>query len=380
MTEPALTGPSAAELGPAAGLAGRFPLTPNPEPASESRHREVMAKLAFGVDFTDHMARATWSEERGWHGHRTEAYGPLTLDPAAAVLHYGQEVFEGLKAYRHADGSVWTFRPGFNASRLRASARRLALPELPDEDFVASLASLVAADERWVPSDAGSSLYLRPFMYASESFLGVRPAKEVEYLLIASPVGPYFPDGFQPVSIWVTDRYSRAALGGLGAAKTGGNYAASLLPQQEAAAKGFAQVCFLDAATSTALEELGGMNVFVVDADGSLRTPAITGTILEGGTRSAILDLLRSSGRTVSEGTILLEDLRAQIASGQVTEVFACGTAAVITPIGRLAGEGWDAVVGDGEPGPVTTGLYQELTDVQYGRRPDTRDWMYQLA
>ncbi|GAA4429717.1 branched-chain amino acid aminotransferase [Georgenia halophila] len=374
-----LTGPSAAELPAARDLAPRFPLTVNPSPADEETYRAVMDRLSFGVDFTDHMARATWTVDAGWQGHRVEAYAPLTLSPAAAVLHYAQEVFEGLKAYRHADGSVWTFRPGFNAARMNTSANRLALPELPEEDFVASLAALVAADDRWVPSTPGSSLYLRPFMFATEAFLGVRSAHEVEYLAIASPVGPYFVEGFQPVGIWVSEDHHRAGAGGMGAAKTGGNYAASLLPQQQAAEKGFAQVCFLDAATNTYLEELGGMNVVIVDADGTVRTPSLTGTILQGGTRGAILELLRGAGREVREETIYLEELRRQIRSGQVAEMFACGTAAVITPIGRLAGADWDVVVADGDPGPVTRELYTELTDIQYGLRPDTHDWMYRL-
>jgi branched-chain amino acid aminotransferase len=254
------------------------------------------------------------------------------------------------------------------------------MPELPEEDFVASLAALAAADARWVPSVPGSSLYLRPFMIATEPFLGVRSAHELEYLLIASPVGPYFAHGFEPVAIWVAQDFHRVGPGGMGAAKTGGNYAASLLPQQEAYEKGFEQVCFLDAATGTHLEELGGMNVFVVDSDGTVRTPALTGTILEGGTRAAILQLLRDAGRTVREETIELVPLLEQIRSGEVVETFACGTAAVITPIGRLAGEGFDVTVADGRPGAVTTELYTTLTDIQYGRRADPHSWMYRLA
>ncbi|WP_127131315.1 branched-chain amino acid aminotransferase [Georgenia sp. SYP-B2076] len=375
-----LSGLSAAELRGAGELAARFPLTPNAEPATAASHAEIMGDLTFGVAHTDHMVRAAWTPQEGWHGHRTEAYGPLTLSPAAAVLHYGQEIFEGLKAYRHADGSVWTFRPGFNAARFAASARRLAMPPLPEEDFVGSLAALVAADERWVPDAEGSSLYLRPLMIATEPFLGVRAAHQMEYLVIASPVGPYFAHGFEPVSIWVAQDYHRVGPGGLGAAKTGGNYAASLLPQQDAYDKGFEQVCFLDAATSTQLEELGGMNVFVVDADGTVRTPALTGTILEGGTRSSILQLLRDAGRTVREETIVLSELLDQIRSGEVAETFACGTAAVITPIGRLAGEGFDVTVADGRPGPVTTELYTALTDIQLGRRADPHDWMYRIV
>lgn len=366
-------------LPPAADLAGRFPLTRNPAERTPEQRAELLRDLRFGVQFTDHMARATWTHDRGWRGHRVEAFGPLQLSPAAAVLHYGQEVFEGLKAYRHDDGSVWTFRPGFNAARLQVSARRLALPELPAEDFVGSLAALVQADAGWVPAAEGASLYLRPFMVAAEPFIGVRAANEVEYLVIASPVGPYFVNGFEPVAIWVPKGYHRAGPGGTGAAKTGGNYAASLLPQREAAGKGFEQVCFLDARTETHLEELGGMNVFVVDADGAVRTPALTGTILEGGTRDSIVRLLQRAGREVREEAIALADLLEGIRSGAVAEVFACGTAAVVTPVGRLAGDDFDVTVGDGTPGRTTRELYEELTAIQYGRAADPFGWMYRL-
>ncbi len=297
-----------------------------------------MDNLKFGVAFSDYMARATWTPEGGWQNLRVEPYGPLSLDPAASVFHYGQEIFEGLKAYHHDDGSIWTFRPGFNGARLNSSARRLALPELPEEDFVGSLAALVAADQRWVPTVKGSSLYLRPFMISTEPFLGVRAGHVIEYLVIASPVGPYFKGGFHPVDIWVDRDYHRSGPGGMGAAKTGGNYAASLLPQVNAGKKGFSQVCFLDAKTKTAIDELGGMNLFVVNANGTVRTPALTGNILEGGTRAAILQLLVDENKPVREDHIVLSELLEQIGSGQVSEVFACGTAAVITPIG-----GWRA-------------------------------------
>jgi branched-chain amino acid aminotransferase len=353
-------------------------LTTTPRPAAE--RQQLLEQPAFGTVFTDHMVRAVWTADGGWADRRVEPYGPLLLDPAAAVLHYGQEIFEGLKAYRHADGSVWTFRPWANAARFAASARRLALPELPAEDFLGSIEALVAVDREWVPGADETSLYLRPVMIASEAFLGVRPARSVDYLLIASPVGPYFAGGVKPVSIWVSQEYHRAGPGGTGAAKCGGNYAASLLPQQEAYERGCEQVCFLDAETRTTLEELGGMNVFVVYADGHVATPALTGTILEGVTRSSILTLLREDGREVVEGAIRLDDLRAGLASGEVAEVFACGTAAVVTPIGRLAGADFDLTVADGATGPVTASVRQRLTDIQYGRAEDTHGWMYRLA
>lgn len=358
-------------------IAGRFPLHRNPAPADDVRFAEVMDELTFGRAFTDHMAHMRWTSAKGWHDRGVIPYGPLELTPGTAVLHYSQSVFEGIKAYRHDDGTVWTFRPGFNAARINHSAHRLALPAVAHEDFVASLVDLVRADERWVPGRPGSSLYLRPFMFASEEFLGVHPADEIEYYVIASPSGPYFAGGFEPVSIWVVTGYHRAGPGGTGTAKAGGNYAASLLPQQEAGERGFSQVCFLDTYEEKYLEELGGMNLFVVQADGTVRTPALTGVILEGGTRSAILRLLRDQGVEVHEEPIALADVVSGVRDGSVTEVFACGTAAVVTPIGRLAGEGFDVSI---PVGPVTRKAYQDLTDIQRGHVPDPYGWTYRIV
>ena len=341
---------------------------------------EALAAPKFGTVFTDHMARVTWTSETGWGNHRVEKYGPLLLDPASAVLHYGQEIFEGLKAYRHADGSIWTFRPEANAQRFQQSARRLALPELPVSDFIGAIAALVRTDVEWVPSGDEASLYLRPFMYASEAFLGVRPTLEAEFLVIASPVGPYFSGGVKPVSIWVAEDYHRAGAGGTGAAKCGGNYAASLLPQMHAYEQGCDQVCFLDASTNTAIEELGGMNVFFVRADGTVETPELSGSILEGVTRSSILQLLADRGHPIVERRILLTEVQEGLRDGSITEVFACGTAAVVTPIGRLAGETFDLTIADGGPGKVTMAVREELTDIQNGRRPDRHGWLVRLA
>src|SRR5690606_24648779 len=352
-------------------LVALFDVRPTDSPTPPAEREAAIAAPKFGTVFTDHMARISWNSTDGWVDRRIEKYGPLLLDPATAVLHYAQEIFEGMKAYRHADGSIWTFRPHANAARMAASARRLALPELPVEDFLGSVEALVRTDEAWVPSGEETSLYLRPFMYASETFLGVRPAREVEYLVIASPVGPYFAAGLKPVSIWVSRDYHRAGPGGTGEAKCGGNYAASLLPQQQAFEKGCEQVCFLDATTNTYLEELGGMNVMVVGADGVVSTPPLTGSILEGVTRSSILTLLRESGRQVQERQIPLAELRAGLEDGSVAEVFACGTAAVVTPIGRLASDDFDLTVGDGGIGEVTASIRAQLTDIQYGRAED---------
>ncbi|MGO1402503.1 MAG: branched-chain amino acid aminotransferase [Flaviflexus sp.] len=358
-------------------VAGAWDLHPKKHPATREQREAIFNRLSFGVDYTDHMAHAVYDEGKGWHSKVIEPYGPLTLDPAAAVFHYGQEIFEGLKAYRHDDGSIWSFRPGYNAARLNASARRLAIPELPVEDFLASIVGLVRADADWVPSVPGSSLYLRPFIIATEPFLGVRSARRLDYLCIASPSGPYFVNGFQPISVWVSPDYHRAGPGGTGAAKCGGNYASSLVPKLAAHEEGFDEVCFLDAATNTNVDELGGMNVFVVYEDGSVSTPVLTGNILEGGTRGAILQILRDRGTVVREETIPLQSLIADIESGKVAEVFACGTAAVVTPIGRIAGEGFDVSVTGGD---VTKSIYDQVTSIQLGHAPDPYNWTYQLS
>jgi branched-chain amino acid aminotransferase len=365
------------------GPPGQAPLeftsTLNPAPASAERRAQIHAQPGFGKFFTDHMVSIDWSQEGGWHDAGLIPYGPIQLDPAAAVLHYAQEIFEGLKAYRHPDGSVWAFRPEANAARLARSARRLALPELSEQDFLASIDLLVRTDQEWVPSHQSgeSSLYLRPFMYASETFLGVRPSKQVRYLLIASPVGPYFSGGVKPVSIWLSSTYTRAAAGGTGAAKCGGNYAAGLAAQLEAEAHGCEQVCFLDAAEHKWVEELGGMNIYFVRKDGTLVTPTVSGTILEGITRSSILTLAGELGLKVQERPISIDEWREGVASGDITEAFACGTAAVITPLGRLVWEGGELEVPTGE---VAMRIRQTLLDVQYGRAEDTHGWMRQLV
>ena len=357
------------------------------DPTPPARREEIMAAPGFGKFFSDYMLTATWTPEAGWHAGRIEAYGPIPMDPASAVLHYAQEIFEGLKAYRHPDGSVWAFRPEANAARLQRSARRLALPELPVEDFVSAVAELVATDVDWVPSGHEQSLYLRPFKFASEAFLGARPANEVKFVVIASPVGAYFSGGIKPVSIWLSENYTRAAIGGMGAAKTGGNYAASLAAQLEAGEHGCDQVVFLDAVERRWLEELGGMNVYFVYRDGRLVTPELTGTILEGVTRDSIIALAGEQGLRVEERRVGIDEWRDGVASGEITEVFACGTAAVVTPVGRLVWDGGEAVTpvagadGDGDQiGPVAGRIRSALLDVQYGRAEDTHGWMRRLA
>ncbi len=368
---------------PDPAFAGRpFLVEPNPNPADEQRRAQILADPGFGMNFTDHMVRSTWTKADGWGQAALTAYGPLRLDPAAAVLHYAQEIFEGLKAYRHADGSVWSFRPEANAARMQRSARRLALPQLPTEDFLATLQMLVAADVSWVPESAPGqerSLYLRPFMFASESFLGVRPAHTIEFLLIASPVGSYFTGGVRPVSIWLSSNYTRAARGGTGEAKCGGNYAASLAPMIEAGEHGCDQVCFLDAAENRWIEELGGMNLYFVTRDGRLITPEL-GTILEGVTRGSILTLAKELGLEVAERRIGIEEWREGAASGEITEVFACGTAAVITPVGRLVWDGGEVATPAGGEDSMAMRLRRTLVDIQYGRAVDTHGWLRRLV
>src|SRR4051812_1620517 len=353
-------------------------VTAHPSPTSPERRSEILADPGFGLHFTDHMYVAEWTPDAGWHDARIQPYGPFSVDPATSVLHYAQEIFEGTKAYRHADGSVWSFRPDANAARFQRSAVRLALPQLPIDDFVASLSALVRADADWVPSGEGQSLYLRPFMFASEVFLGVRPSKHVTYAVIASPAGPYFSGGGRPVSMWLSEEYTRAAPGGTGAAKCGGNYAASLIAQQEAIENGCDQVVFLDAREQQAIEELGGMNVFLVYDNGTLVTPEINGSILEGVTRSSLLALAVELGYKVDERKVTIDEWRAGVADGDITEVFACGTAAVITPVGTLRWRGGEVSTGP-DAGPLTMKLRERLLDIQYGRVADTHGWMQQL-
>jgi len=352
-------------------------LTSNPVP--DERLAEILAEPGFGTFFTDHMFVAEWTPEQGWHQARIEPYGPISLDPATAVLHYAQETFEGMKAYRHADGSIWSFRPEQNAARMVRSSQRLAFPELPIEDFVAAVDELVKVDQRWVPTATEGdekSLYVRPFMFASETFLGVRAAQHVTFMVIASPAGAYFKGGIKPVRLWLSEDYTRAGRGGMGAAKTGGNYASSLAPQAEAYAKGCDQVVFLDASEGKYIEELGGMNIFFVYADGRLVTPE-TGTILEGITRASILELAAKRGLKIEERRVAIEEWKQGVASGEITEVFACGTAAVVTPVGELV---WDGGSVATEAGPVTMELRKTLVDLQFGRAEDAFNWMHQIV
>ena len=357
-----------------------FTTTPSRAAKADAEREAILADPGFGKHFTDHMATISWSVDEGWHDARVVPYGPLQLDPAAAVLHSAQEIFEGLKVYRHADGSIWAFRPEANARRMQRSAERLALPQLPEAAFGEAVKRLVEVDAAWVPSAPETSLYVRPFMIASEAFLGVRAAHGVDFHVIASPAGAYFPGGVRPVSIWLSQDYTRAGRGGMGAAKTGGNYAASLLPQAEADEQGCQQVVFLDAEERRYVEELGGMNVFFVYGDGRVVTPSLSGTILEGITRESVIRLAKERGHTVEERRVPVDEWRDGVSSGEITEVFACGTAAVITPIGVLKARDFEVGSLDAPAGALTMSLREELTDIQYGRREDHHDWMVRLV
>lgn len=363
-------------------------LKPSAQPLPSAERAARLADPGFGRIFTDHMVTIRWTAGRGWHDAQLEPYGPLQIDPANMTLHYGQSIFEGLKAYHQRNGGVATFRPYDNARRFRASARRLAMPELPDETFVAAVEALVRQDRDWVPTEPEQSLYLRPFMFATENGLGVRPASEYLFMLIASPAGAYFERGVQPVSVWLSKEYVRAAPGGTGEAKCAGNYAASLVAQAQAVQRGCDQVVWLDAAERRWIEEMGGMNLYFVHGSGEpgtadaprIVTPGLTGSLLAGITRDSLLTLAADLGYRVEEGRISVEDWRRGNEDGSLTEVFACGTAAVITPVGSVRSADADWTVGDGSPGEVTMRLRRLLLDIQTGAAEDVHGWMVPLG
>jgi branched-chain amino acid aminotransferase len=359
-----------------------FDLKPGKALKSASERNAILkGNLGFGRLFTEHMVTIRYAGG-AWQRGELVPYGPLTLDPAASVLHYGQSIFEGFKAYRQPDGSIATFRPEANGKRFAASARRLAMPELPVELFVGAADTLLAQERDWVPSGAGESLYLRPLMIATEAALGVKPAKEYLFLLFGSPSGDYFPQGVKPISLWLCTDYVRAAPGGTGEAKCAGNYAASLVAQQKAIDEGCVQVIWLDAVERKWVEEMGGMNLFFVyktPTGHKLLTPKLTGTLLAGVTRDSLLKLAGDLGYAVEERMFSVQDWEQGLKDGSLVEVFACGTAAVITPVGEVKFDGGKWLINDGEFGPHARKLRESLLAIQYGSSPDTHGWMHRV-
>jgi branched-chain amino acid aminotransferase len=362
-----------------------FDIRPSDHPVPAAEREAMLEAPGFGQLFTDHMITLRWSAERGWHDGRLEPYGPFTLDPATSVFHYSQEFFEGLKAYRQDNGAITMFRPDANAARFNLSAHRMAMPELPEETFIRALELLVTQDRDWVPAGEGNSLYLRPFMIATQRGLGVNhPSNEYLFCVIASPAASYFSGGVQPVTVWLSQDYTRAAPGGTGGVKTGGNYAAAFLAQQQAVDRGCDQVVWLDAAEHRWVEEMGGMNLFFVRGSAQSQpwivTPPLTGTLLPGITRDSLLKLAPDLGIKAVEERITIDQWQAECTAGELTEVFACGTAAVITPVGRVKGESVEWTIADGNPGAVTMRLRDELIGIQYGHRPDPFNWIHKVC
>jgi branched-chain amino acid aminotransferase len=352
-------------------------LNPNPNPVSDTERDEKVAAGGFGKYYTDNMVTIDWSEADGWSDAQLHAYGPITLDPATAVFHYGQEIFEGMKAYSQPDGSISLFRPDANALRFARSAARLALPELSVEEFIETITTLVKQDRKWVPMKVGESLYIRPFMFATEVGLGVRPSNRAKYVLIATPAGAYF-NAANAVTVWISTEYVRAAIGGTGEAKCGGNYAASLVAQKQAATKGCDQVVWLDAVERKWVEEMGGMNLYFVKGSGkgaTVITPKLTGTLLPGITRDSILTVAKDLGYKVEEVMLSIDDWRDGVASGEITEIFACGTAAVVSAVGAAKSEFGTWTTGDGKPGPITMQIRETLLGIQHGTIEDKHGW-----
>ena len=350
----------------------------NPNAKDVATRDALVAEGGFGKYYTDHMVICDWSEESGWAEPALVPYGPLSLDPATAVFHYGQEIFEGMKAYRQPDGGISLFRPEANARRFAKSAARLALPEMPEALFLETVQTLVKQDAGWVPNKVGESLYIRPFMIATEVGLGVRPSNKARYILIATPAGAYF-DPSKAVSVWISTEYVRAALGGTGEAKCGGNYAASLVAQKAAAKEGCDQVVWIDAKERKWIEEMGGMNLYFVKgkgADASVITPKLTGTLLPGITRDSILSAAKDLGYKTEEVMLSIDDWREGVASGEITEIFACGTAAVVSPVGQAKSAMGTWVTGDGQPGTITMEIRNHLLAIQHGTTADKHDWM----
>lgn len=331
-------------------------------------------KLGFGKVFTDHMFVMNYTEGQGWHDARIVPYAPLTLDPSAMVFHYGQEMFEGLKAYRGKDGKARLFRPDMNAKRTNATNKRLCIPQLPEEDFVEAVRAIVEVDQDWIPEEDGTSLYIRPFIIATDEFLGVAPSKTYLFIIILSPSGAYYESGLAPVGIWIEDDYVRAVRGGMGFAKTGGNYAASLAAQVKAHDDGYSQVLWLDGVERKYIEEVGAMNIFF-KIDGKIVTPMLNGSILPGITRNSVIEVCKSWGYEVEERKISVDELLDAQKTGKLEECFGTGTAAVISPVGKLRYKDDVMTINNNEIGEVSQKLYDTITGIQWGKVEDTFGW-----
>jgi len=345
----------------------------NPKP-----HIQDESKLVFGKNFTDRMFVMEYDTGKGWHSARIQPYGPFSLDPAAMVLHYSQEIFEGLKAYRRPDGSIAMFRPEDNIERFNRSARRMCMPEVDAKFFLETLIELVRLEADWVPHNMGTSLYIRPTMIATEAVLGVRPADKYLCYIILSPVGAYYKGGIAPVKIWISDHFVRATEGGTGEAKTGGNYAASLFAAKQASEAGYDQVLWLDAKERKYVEEVGSMNMLFL-YNGKIVTSPLHGTVLDGITRRSALTLLKEMGYEIEERALSVDEVLEGASSGRLQEAFGTGTAVVISPVGSFCYKDQCVQLGDGKPGKLTMELYEKLTAIQYGQQPDTHNWVTTL-
>lgn len=344
-------------------------------PLKESQIRQMPEDFGFGINFASRMFTQKYSPEKGWHCAKVGPYENLSLPPATAVFHYGQEIFEGLKAYRRADGNINLFRPWENMERFNHSATRMSMPTVDPEDHLTAIVKLLELEHDWVPDVDGATLYIRPAMIATEAALGVHASHSYLHFVILSPVGAYFSTGFNPISVFISDEYRRAVRGGVGDAKTGGNYAASLYVSEKVKKDGYAQVLWLDAKEGRYIEEVGAMNICFVYEGNRIVTPPLTGSILSGVTRKSVLELARDLGYEAEETMLDVNDMLADIESGKITEVFGCGTAAVIAPVGKFGYKGKEYMINNYESGPVSQHLFQELTDIQYGRIPDRFGW-----
>lgn len=336
-------------------------------------------ELGFGKYFTDFMYMMRYTAEKGWHDKGVKKYAPFVMDPAACVLHYSQEIFEGLKAYVSADGRVLVFRPEMNARRMNRSAGRLCMPQVPEEDFIRALKEVIMHEKEWIPRAPGTSLYVRPTMIGTEAFLGVKPSKEYIFYIILSPVAAYYRVGFDTIGIYVEEEMVRAVAGGVGDVKTGGNYAASLYAGEKAKEKGFDQVLYLDGREHRYVEEVGSMNVFFVYGN-KLVTPALNGSILAGITRHSVIELAGEMGYQVEEDNIAIEQVLCDITNGKITEMFGTGTAAVISPVGILAYKDKVYEINNNKVGAVTTRIYNCLVEIQHGKAEDKHGWAYTLG